>query len=304
MAEFEQRVRTRSNTFVDDTASSSTRKRSSSVFSRFNPQERRGHGQSADRPLSWHSSGRRMTSSHADTIPQRHELRRASTIAVAGDGDIRASIKKRALRFSGEHDIAARYKARIKDRPDIDPARGCRRHSSASINNTNMLTGEVIRGATPHSLSLSVRNLTKSSTQHGQSRALPSIPASPFGLDLQDPWHEDHVQIARRKNRRQSGLIDSLVSPLSRHAPPSMLSSVPPKGSPVVRQHNITAQRKTKDISHFPASAKWYFWHLYIDGHAPFVLTSLQVHRRPSKRPTKSEPSQKRKFNRNSGFWS
>lgn len=259
--------------------------------------------QSANRTASWHISSGHPTPSSDASLTQHH-LRRASTISYVPKIDIIASTNKQALRLSGEHNISARHKARTKLRRSSSAA-SQRRRCPAVSNETATVVSELDINSATHILSAA--DLKRVATQRRLSQALPVIPASPITPTPFQPWHSSRNGEAEGVVPHRADLLNFLAPsrpPPSCHKRPALLSSVSPKSSPVVRQQELSARRKLHDVSHFPASAKWYFWHLYIDDRAPFVLTSLQVHRRPSKKPAQEAESSKRKFNRRSGFWS
>ena len=260
----------------------------------------------------------------------------------------------------GEFSIAARSKLRYKlerrgsnasqrslPRQKDNPSqslRSSRRHSSTSMPDTPQIlsTDEVKeqkkknrRSAPPAPFppmpsflvcSDEIRALKENNRQSAPLPfRLPSIPDSPVGVLFRDPWLED-------RHRESTGIVedqpfrpDSVISPKTAFLKPALLS--PPLRSPSSQQeYTKEVFRKKRDISHYPASAQRYLWALEVEGHAPFVLSSIHVHRRPStgfpwdlytpSPPLQAVPKReiesrdwkegdrgKRKFDRDSGYW-
>lgn len=115
---------------------------------------------------------------------------------------------------------------------------------------------------------------------------LEAVPASPDA----SRFDETHLLLVHKnrqrvRSRRHACIVDKLVwqRPEQRtFKVPSLLISTPVRSQSSTFVNHIPAVRKTRDVTHVPASAKWYAWNLYIDEKGPIIFPQIQVTRKYS----------------------
>lgn len=287
------------------------------------------------RPKSWHSSAETLVFPKID-LPAPPQLTRTQPPTLIKTQTFFEPIFHEPLtrrqtnptvRSSGEFNSAARHRARNQlSRKNSRPKRH-RRHSSACDDQFSQPTSATdvkdhkkqnrqsapLLSMPPVRSTMSANDLIRITESKRRSPLLPlqlpAIPVSPNGPLFRDLWLEDCTTSINEHRKRALNL---LVSPKTRVAKPALLSSVPLKCIPTAAVSTKNARRnKQRDVSHFPASAKWYFWQLYVDGCASRVISAIQVQRKPSRGHHQQRESiewgeqmlGQRKFNRHSGYW-
>lgn len=218
----------------------------------------------------------------------------------------------------GEHNVAARSRIRRKSerrrsrsshqRSEVNPTQSMRsprrRDSSASVTIQSDISSNKRsysrryndRFSSPLPPNLSYSNLNLSADdlkrlKQKNRRSSPLLTRLPLILGshndplFSDLWLEERNRYTISIHERRYGRIfNSLLymSPRNRFHKPTALT-LPPKSEPIkIQNTNTTAHRKRRDVSNVPSSAIFFLRHLDCFGSAPYLISQLQVVRRPS----------------------
>ena len=90
----------------------------------------------------------------------------------------------------------------------------------------------------------------------------------------------------RVRSHRNAQIIETLLWDKDHKAPsfkrPQLLTSWSLKSEPSTFVNSTPAVQNLRDITHVPASAKWFAWNLHIDERAPLIFSQIQVARKYS----------------------